>query len=267
VRWAFVVAAVAGAFAACSTYGSDDDTGPPSGIDAGLDAELEAGVDASTEAGGDGGDGGCRATFCDDFEKGPIGETWDGVQNSGGKLEAVSNSTKGGRAMKATIDAVDAGAIDRNAYLTKKLPVGKRVVCTFLFKPDVIECTSPAFSDVFILRSAGVADGVSAYGMFLAIGPADTGGLREDVFFDDGGCGCPRRSVSLPSWANGVWSAMRIETDFQTVSVSRNDVIIYKGDFAQFTPDSSLTLSIGLKTSYPLHIEATYDDFVCDVTN
>jgi hypothetical protein len=84
--------------------------------------------------------------------------------------------------------------------------------------------------------------------------------------FDDGGCSCPRRNLTLPSFANDVWVAMRLETDFQTVSVSRDDVLIYKGDFAQFTT-ASITLNLGLRAYGQVHIEATYDDLFCDVTN
>lgn len=266
MRRALAVTAVASAFAACSSYGSDGEDVPPDGVDAATEAALDAGVETAAQDGGDL-DGGCHASFCDDFENGPIGMTWDSVDNTGGgKLEAVSNSEKGGRAMKATIDAVDAGAMDRYATLIKRLPIGKRVVCSFRFKPDLITFGATDFADYAFIKGGAPAIGIVDYSMIMSLGASATAGMREDLLFDDGGCACPRKSATLPPFTNGAWVAMRLDTDFQTVTVSKDDVVVYKGDFAGFTTNS-ITLNLGLRAYGPVHIEATYDDLVCDVTN
>jgi hypothetical protein len=238
-----------------------DGAGPPGGTADGGDAGIGLPADASTDsAAGDARQ--CDATFCDDFDQGALGSTWNRIELGGGGTieDETTVLVSPPRAFRAKAPAA---AQSSTAYLERILPTGTGVRCSFSFRPNL----SPAGADHHIdfAQLIATGPGVDGYVLLLSVRAPGTG-IREDVTFVDGGCGCPRRQLVIPATLpTSRWSTVTIDTNFIEVLVSVDGAPVSKERFIGFVP-TTLGLRLGLENRSNINADVQYDNLVCAVT-
>jgi hypothetical protein len=191
------VAAVAGVFAACSTFGSDTSSAPPpppSNVDAAAPADAApppaAPPDgAAPEADGAAPDPGTCPTlaFCDDFERptGPssVQGSWNAVfpRNPTGLLEIVDSPVAAGaRSLRAQVTTNANG----NAYLEHTISVVvERATVSFFFRTDAEPAVTAPIATIEMRSGGALALGLGTKGVvqLLELGGVVDGGQQSTI--------------------------------------------------------------------------------------
>jgi len=203
----------------------------------------------------------CDATFCDDFDRTALGETWTrSLVDVGMEITLVNEGVSRPRALRARLTGPSRPA-DRYAMLERDLARSGRVRCEVsarIARPPEVR-----FVDLFVLKTSG--EGLPRYDMRLSMSREGTAGIREDLFYPDGGCECPRRATDVGAIAAGRWIRIAVETDFQTVKVSLDDVVVANGPMAGVAPSGPLKVGLGV-VAYggETAADVLFDDLACN---
>lgn len=221
------------------------------------DAAVEA--DATT----DGGVTGCPGDFCDDFDEGAVGAKWNEAVILGGAVAYDDGGyVSAPQSLRASVPSGTDNVV-RRAYLRKNLPVPTSIRCSFSIKINSAYAAGVRYMDFFKLRAE--APNIEEYELRWGV-RTGMSALREDVFFSDGGCDCPRKSNDqMPALPVGQWVRVMLETNFTIATVSYDDVQVYSSTFAGFSP-TALAIVLGVEHKDKLAMDAQFDDLVCDTT-
>jgi hypothetical protein len=225
---------------------------PPSSADAdGIDADGIAEPDA----------GGCPdGAFCDDFDEGELGARWNKVTNSKAYRLSLDPTAplSPPNALRVALSA-DAGRGPIEGMLEKVVPVSKQLRCSFAVR---MEHPLDATRNVDVFQIKVEAPEIQEY--WLNLGGVKRLGLRDDVYFLDGGCDCPRaKSGELLALEPGVWKRIVVITDYTSVSLAADGNVIVKQDFTSLTP-SRVTVRLGLTSTAAADGDMSFDDLVCE---
>jgi hypothetical protein len=259
MRWRGLAGLAAAALAVATACSLVVDTDGLSG--GGPDASAEDAPvpgDASADATPAPDAGRCDADFCDDFDEGVLGARWSRVVAQRGTIAFDTTSFRSApRSFRATTQA-DAG--EATAYLAYDLPsVPKAIECSFSLRVNAPDGGTVGYADVF--QFAAVGPGIGEYQLRLGFFQGQPS-VREDVYFDDAACGCPRKDVDLPPIAPGAWLRVTMATDFTTLTVTYADAQVYKGPFTGFTP-TAVSVILGLEDFSRRSADVQYDDLAC----
>jgi hypothetical protein len=200
--------------------------------------------------------------FCDDFDDGGLGARWTTIVEEGG---TVSLDTTRSVSAPRSLNVVTPSGIDdvfRRAYLFRTVAQPSPIRCTFMMRVNAAYATSVRFIDFFFFRASGPQ--IPRYE--LRWGTRGTASaIREDVFFSDGGCGCPRKEQIMPSLPVGQWIRVTLELSFSSATVSYDGGVVYSSSFAGFTP-ATLGIAIGTDHKDAIATNVSFDDLVCDTS-
>jgi hypothetical protein len=229
------------------------------GGDAGVAVTIDGAPTDASDAGkppGDGAPRSCDATFCDDFDNGPLGATWTATDTAkGGELTLVPQAFSPPNALRMFIPDTSG---TRTARLAKAFPTPKRVRCDvelFITKPPV------ANQNVQVLGFNAPTDAEGFYAVFLKIEDA-SGYLAEEV------TGSPDRVLDLPPFPVGSWVHFAMDVD---LAASKVELIVGARSTAfTLVPVAlgpTLTVIVGEPSeSQGGAFEASFDDFSCNLT-
>jgi hypothetical protein len=239
---------------------------------AGLEGELppDASGDVQSErASSEGGDTSapldagkvCDATFCDDFDDGGLGARWTSkAVDNGGVLELGTPARSTPNALRARFTTTTTAPGDRNALLERDLGAGTRLRCDFWMFVESPP-TDGTFVDIFRVRTT--APGVDEYNLFFGVNGGPGASFREDLFLTDGGCPCPRREASPPTFPLSRWVEVTVETDFATASLAYDGHVVAAGPFALFKPSSNVFVAVGTRAYGQQPSVVLFDDLSC----
>ena len=251
--------------AGCTLLLADDlNTGGRAGPAVTTDASDAAGSDVAdeqraTDAGRP--ETSCPGTFCDSFDDRPLGALWDEQTIVGGTLDLVPTPfTSPPRSLRSVLPT--GGTTPWAAQLKKTLGSGSAIACAF----DLQVVQAPTARHADVIRFSTTAPGVTAYALIVALENEDRAlSIREDVHFEDGGCGCPRRRSDLPPLSSD-WHHVEVWTDFAMASLQIDGVERFRGAMGVITP-GDVRISLGLfGYGSALEPSAYYDGLVCTVT-
>lgn len=217
---------------------TDGDAAPSStGTDAGsIDAPVGDGAspaDATTDAPAADAGSPCvgAAWFCDDFE-GLFGAKWSSNEASGGAALRVGDAKTGAFAMQAQVEAMPGG---RYANLIRTLDaVPSRVACDFDLKLTAVPTAGEI--DVFVLKRVA---GDKTHGVYLASFDG-TWGIYE-LLETNMGASVDRGATTALAPPQGQWMHLRLETDFDALSLAVNGAPI--ATLSGLTPLAGATTS------------------------
>lgn len=217
-------------------------------VDVGRDSPIDAG-DAST----------CDATFCDDFDRGPLGATWTEVHGvDAGFLTLGAPAASPPNALLVTLP--DGGAGKREAMLIKDLPKGSSLRCSFSVLGEALPAANGA-GDALIFYYGGSGAFVDTE-VLMSMSKAGIT-VRQDVGRPDGGCDCPGFETALLPFATGIFTRLAMEIDFSTVRAFVNDVEVASHAIVGAGP-SPVRVSFGMdRPSTATRVR--FDDFTCVV--
>jgi hypothetical protein len=170
-------------------------------------------------------------SFCDDFDHGDPLETRWKVNAVEGTLATIDAGKSLPNALLASVNAVS----PHHAMVTRTLPPAKWLRCSFAANLRDVPPTTVDTNIVFfmmtivregVLREIDVT--VGAYG-------APHLQLGEEGTFPDGGYGT-LRDDKLGSIPSAQWMRVRVETDFVTMSVFVDDVLMTPGPVTLVPP-------------------------------
>jgi hypothetical protein len=220
----------------------------------------------TSDAGSDGEAGSCPpGGFCDDFDQAELGATWDTkVIESGSAVSLDKVDFKSGPSSFHARSGLRSVA-SASAALVKVFPgVPKSVRCSFWLRVNNVSWDPQAPIDFFQIRAT--APGGNDYELRLGTRGAVTG-VREDIDFPDGGCGCPRTSSDTEAIPVGTWVRVQVDTNLSAVSVSYDGRTVLSTTFPGVAY-TSLSLFLGLESfSDKVFGDVLYDDLVCEVRN
>lgn len=268
---ALSTAIAAGSFAAAACSALVDTSGLSGGpADAALEASSPGDAapdvvdvpDAADAADAADGGGICDASFCDDFDDGPLGARWTSMDiGTSGVLSLATPAVSAPNSLRAVLlDALTDD--DAYAFVDKDLGPGKAVRCEF----SVFLTTRPTdnnHTDLFRIRASG-AD-VKDYQLWFGVTNIDAT-FREDVFFPDGGCDCPRQDVGPDSFPDARWVRVTVESNFKTATVRYDGTVVASGSLGGFIPTGRLSVALGVGGYAGHRTDVLFDDFVCTVT-
>jgi len=267
-RAPLLVGLVSGGFAGgCSLLIDTSDLAGRADPD-GATADAPADAPASDTSNGDGGavdgstpDASCEASFCDDFDELPLGGRWTSKTiTNGGQLSLGTASTiSAPNALHAFVEDGGAPAV-RKAFVERDLGKGSRVRCDFA--AFVTEAPKDDFSDLFVITTS--AQNVTTYKLLYGIA-AGPGTFRDDVFYSDGGCDCPRLASGPPLLPRGQWVRVSVETDFKTGRVTYDGVVVSEQPTAPITPTGTITVQLGILSYGRDRTDVLYDDVACTI--
>ena len=219
--------------------------------------DAEAAVDASV----------CDATFCESFDDSPVGSRWTTMQvDPGTSLGYGTPALSLPNALQAQVVGTTTQSV-RKAWLDRDLGTGTRLHCEVaIYVVAIPSGTGFAFTDLFGVSAKNDAAGVDGYRMWFAIDNNGTSSLREDVFFPDGGCDCPRTEIDLPSLPVSEWTRVAIDFDFASVQVSFGGVVVgSKSPFGRFLPAGSVSAGLGVRAYAKTDTSSNvrFDDLRC----
>ncbi len=229
-----------------------------SATDGGADvSSLDAATDALAA------DGGivCDATFCDDFDDGPVGAKWSRAIVNKGSIDLATKYTSAPSALRARFFGSDS-TDDRYAMLERDLGTGTRVRCDFSM--SVTARADRDVNDPFRIRTT--APGVSDYLLYLVLPAAGGIALADDIQYSDGGCACPQRLTSFDSFPIGAWRRITIETDFTTATLSVDGAVVVTNTFGPIVPNGPIVVGLGGRAFSSITSETLFDDFSCTIT-
>lgn len=216
---------------------------------------------SSSDAGPDTGpDASCEATFCDDFDFGPLGATWtDSRGLDAGRLSLGAPAISPPNAFVATLPE-DAGD-GTESFLIKDLPKGSTLVCGVSIFVDVVPVTAK-FVDILSFLHSGSGGFVDAD---LKVGLNQDGvTLREDVTQLDGGCSCPAFMTTAAPVPLGLFFRLELETDFSVARLSINGAVVASNAVAS-DPPTAVRVSLGIHGYGNVGAQLRFDDFSCTV--
>jgi hypothetical protein len=229
-----------------------------SGTDGGADgASLDALTDALTADGGTV----CDATFCDDFDDGPVGAKWSRSIVNQGAIDLSTKYTSAPSALRARFFGSQS-TDDRYAMLERDLGTGTRVHCEFSMY--VTARADKDVNDPFRIRTT--AAGISDYLLYLVL--PSTGGiaLADDIHYADGGCACPQKFATFDPFPVGAWRRITVETDFTTATLSVDGAVVVTSTFGPIVPDGPIVVGLGGRAFSSITSDTLFDDFSCTIT-
>jgi hypothetical protein len=267
-----LVAMAVGAAAGCSLLvdtsgfsggatadGADDAEADGAGADAGAGTPPgDAAADAPMEAA----PGVCDATFCDDFDQGPLGGKWDALNVSSEATPALtSNAVSPPAAFEVDLPARTSGGTERFAYLAKTLPTTARTLdCRFRLNVVV---PPPGNGDVglFAIEPLPASDN-----HFLEMKVVADGDLVVyENHKEDGGSIEATDNFGMP--AAGQWVLVRVSADFGANTLTLSIDGAAQSFSLRDTPGAtSFRLSLGeTGDGDTQHFTYRIDDFACTV--
>ena len=227
----------------------------PSG-DGGADGPNDApGTDVDADAGGTIASSHCDATFCDDFDEGPLGARWTRKEVFGADLALVPSTASAPNALRLSLPA-QAGTTERVGLLAKDVSFPTHVRCSFkLFTATTIA----SGRDVEVL-SYRARLGDTFYGVYLKVGDNEIY-LREEITGDSTTYSEVPASLGQSTWLD-------VELDAQlgkaaTLKVDGEPVSIVLRPFAA----EVLTIGLGEPgDGDQWAYETLFDDLACSVT-
>ena len=222
--------------------------------------DANAASDAASDAAHEGGGSACDRAhlFCDDFDRGTLGASWDQTNTSGGPLATDdAHYVSAPRALRAQSAA---SATPRSVVLYKNLPgpPGK-LHCVF----DVlVQKRLGGSADLFELRLDTDDAGASHYYVYLQVTETGTF-VGQEILTPDGGS---PQLVPVADLPNGQWRHVSFETDFTSFTFS------YQGEPAHTETMRALggtkpQMAIGLVfTEGGGPYDFLFDDVACDMT-
>jgi hypothetical protein len=246
---------------ACSllvdTAGLGGESAPDSSIDASSDGTTlaESAADANIVDAGTT----CEATFCDDFDEGGLGAKWTSKEvTNGGLLELGGPARSAPNALR-THFSITSGPSDRIAILERDLGAGSHLRCDV----SIFVESPPSSSFIDVLRIRTTAPDVTDYNLLFGLNPAGGATFREDIYFGDGGCGCPRKDSKPPPLPLAQWVRLSIETDFTNASLAYDGQVVSAAPFAAFKPSSNVFVAIGSIAYQAQPSVVLFDDLSC----
>jgi hypothetical protein len=246
----------------CASFGSEPADGGAEGaanvdpVDGGGERVSDAGVDADATSG-------CDATFCDDFDDGPLGARWVKQEADGGELALSPGHVSPPHALRATLRAADAGA-RRTALLSARLGNARRIDCSFMFLGESLP-PSGAGRDMDVIRIAVEHPAYVRYSVQLSIAEASSR-LREDVHRTDRlECDCPLGRIDIAERPAG-WTPVHLSADFRAVKVWFGTKLVGQEDLSGPPDGGDVTVYLGATTNDPGGGSVLFDDFSCTVT-
>lgn len=248
---------------------ADDDADPGAGRDGagGGDDTATGGDDGGpADAGGDGSlpKAGCDATFCDDFDDGPLGVRWTSVNTTnGGALTLDDAAVSAPFALRMDLPDRDSG-VTRRAQLAKTFGAAAHLTC-----------------DVRLFVVHPVATGVEGYGLFIVklsqngyaieakIQDDQTITVSESYKIADAGT---NHSVSLGVATPGQWLHLTVTTDFNSLSASLDAIqgtLPLSAAASGALDGGSPLFTVGLGEDSDIDkpaFSARFDDFACSLT-
>ena len=206
-------------------------------------------------------DGGCDATFCDDFDNGPLGAAWTEIHGAdAGWLSLGAPSVSPPNALEIALP--DAASGTRMAMLVRDLPKGSALRCSFSVLGEALS-TSTNWADVLSFHFAGTGAFVDAE---ILLGMSQSGvTVREDVSYPDGGCGCPEFEGPPIAFSPTLFTKIAMTTDFSAVRLYVNDVLVDTHAVTGGAP-AQVRVSFGMRQYGGTATRARFDDFACTVT-
>jgi hypothetical protein len=236
------------------------------GAEASLVDALDGGGAQPDATAGDAAEGNrppCTATFCDDFDDGGLEARWGAEEiATGGVLVLDSaDSTSAPNALHARLTNPTPSGDYRYAVLRRTLPVGRAITCEFDVK--VLARPENDFADLIRIETAGGP--ISQDWVWFGVQP-DSEVVREDIFYPDSGCECPRKWVTPPLVAAGKWTHVKVESDYVRSKVTQDGQVIFDEPSAGFLPDKPFVVSLGVSGRQSGTVDALFDSFACTVT-
>jgi len=245
---------------ACGLFPDVSSLGPSSGTDGGDAAAVDAPPTAN-----EGGASPCATThdFCDDFDHGPLGATWDQIVSQAGPLALSSTAVTPPSALGVTV--LDSAQTAQASMLEKQFPSSKHVHVELdaqvtspsnAFGTEVdfvtLEVTPPAGYDEAGLslfrRHDSSTPGPSVLQYFYIQG-SNVQTIDEDVAED------------FSSWRH---VALDADFDAQTFAVAIDGTPVTQLDMSPTVPMGAFTLQVG--ATWVDDVQATWGVLVDDVT-
>lgn len=237
------------------------------------DAKPNGDAAAPDAPSGDGAASVCPdASFCDDFDNGPLGGKWSGQTIVDGVLALETGGLSAPNLLRASL-VTPTGSV-RRAGLTKTYNVTtapKRIVCAVSAKV-VVRPTSSG-QDLQLLEI--YEQGSTFDDFFVKITSSGTY-LHEEFTGADGGPSSVSKSLTTANGGIGIgtWTRLTLDVNFQTKAASLT--ILPSGGSASTISMTATTPATGVK-SYDLNLAEPddhdtdpstiqYDDFRCDFT-
>lgn len=220
-------------------------------------SSIDATVEAATVDADAGAPRPCDATFCDDFDFGPLGARWAQINAAAtaGTLDLVDAGRSAPFALRAT--AFGGALTFRDVDLAKQFGSVKTASCTFAVKP----VERPGRPAVFFYRGLTT----SSDNWYASITLADTETtLGLAIFFKDGGV--PSEAIATaPPAPIGEWTELRIATTQTKLTLSVNGVPAADLPMKLATSTSGFSAHLGIQAIETTQEVVLFDDVRCDV--
>ena len=232
----------------------EDDAADATPSDGQTTPAFDARVDAIADAGRP-----CEASFCDDFDDGPLGAMWTKVHqpSAAGTLALTDAGRSEPFALSATTSG---GALQyRNVELAKLLGDAKTVTCSFAVKP--IE--RPGRPAVFFLR--GLTSASETWQAWIALAPNETT-LGLVIFSKDGGV--PFEAIESASAAPlDQWTDLALTTDLGKLALRVGDASPVELSIDGGLAGTGMSAHVGIQVIETTQEKVLLDDVRCTVTN
>lgn len=206
--------------------------------------------------------GSCDATFCDDFDKGPLGAAWTTVNGLDAGLMTLGQPAVSPPNALVISQPDGGGTQQKTPMLVKDLPKGSSLRCSFTVLGESLPPNSKSAGDVLSFLYAGNGTFVDDE---ILLSLDKTGlGLREDVGLLDGGCDCPRFFAGPFPISTALFTRVALVTDFVTARILVNDVEV-ASHAVTGAGATQVRVSFGYdRPAGPSKVR--FDDFACTVT-
>jgi hypothetical protein len=221
-------------------------------------APADSALGPEAGAGLEGGSG-CLASFCDDFDHGPLGATWtDSGVTANGSIALVEAGLSPPFAFQA---AYEGGVPNTTADIETN--IGSRSVINC--EVDVRFVSPPPMGEVDYLTFVSIMDNFVLYKVYLAVFNG-TWNLGEYGIFTDGGK--LDRSKGVPTPPIDTWTHVRfvMDTRQKTLSISFDgQPTTTLGALTQyFSTTREVHIGINFASANAASSSALYDNVACD---
>ncbi|MBX3210029.1 MAG: hypothetical protein KF764_33675 [Labilithrix sp.] len=243
---------------------NDDFSGAPGPVDASSpDAPLDESR-AETDAGDAGEDAApscATATFCDDFDDGPLGAKWTTVDAVFGELTLVDGGVSPPNALRIDLYARDAG-IARRAHLARDFTFPRQLHCSMHVSVPVLASDT----DVELLTFTANSGSLSAYTFFLKATRAEL--TAHEQLKETSSSSTTRKDIPLENVPRGRWIHVGVDVDFPAGKLTLDlDGRPVSGALTPQTNAPLLEVSLGEPDdSDPSPATILYDDFWCNMS-
>jgi hypothetical protein len=203
-------------------------------------------------------DGGCIATFCDDFDDGILGGRWsDSGATSGAVIELVEGGVSAPLAFRA---ASPGGIANTQALLAKFIGRRRAVRCEL----DLQIVAPSASGEVDYLSFVSRTADVSLYQVYFAVFDG-TWNVAEFARGADGGR-ILDRAKDMPAPPVNRWTHVVFETDGNEASISFDGTKVATLSALSAIPPDGREIQIGITfaSSASTASSALYDNVACD---